>query len=73
MDNLGTAVYLIVDNVDNLVYKIGVFQKYFRKFKDFLLTRQEAVLSYAQDKNISKLSEVSSKSGGCINRVAFEK
>ena len=73
MDNLGTAVYLIVDNVDNLVYRIGVFQKYFRKFKDFLLTRQEAVLSYAQDKYISKLSEVSNKSGGCINRVAFEK
>ena len=50
MDNPGTPVYLIVDNVDNLVYKIGVFQKYFRKFKDFLLTRQEVVLSYAQDK-----------------------
>ena len=45
MDNLGTAVYLIVDNVDNLVYRVGVFQKYFRKFKDFLLTGQEAVLS----------------------------
>ena len=73
MDNLRTPVYLIVDNVDNLVYKIGTFQNNFRKFKDFLLTRQEAVLSYAQGKNISKLSEVSSKSDGCINRVAFEK
>lgn len=49
---------------------VGFLQKYFRKIKDYLLTLTEVVLSYVQDKNISKLSEeVGSQMVASIGRL----